>query len=512
MSNVISDNLHKLIKSLTKAEKRYFKVFSSRHIIGDNNNYEVLFDAIDKQEYYDEEKLLKKFKDRNFTQRFSISKNRLYGAILKSLDSFHSESSIQSQLHKQLHAVEILYHKSLYDQCEKLLNSAKKIAETHECHILLLEINRWQKRILEKDHYEANPSEGDMNAIAIRDHELMQHLNAYNQMWQAKSALFTQIYRQGKARDHAQTEQLKQAIDQVCEIKKWAPASIVLDYQFNHIHAAYYFAIGDYHQCYQFLTNNLNAIDEHRAFFKSDATLVLSVLSNAAHVAARINIWDDAIKWSKLIKTIPTYLDILTNEDLEIKMFTVSMSSQLTIHAQRGEFDVAQVLVPQIEYGLKKHERFMSTVRKAQLYFNLAVILFGADKPNDALKYINKLLNYVDIDKSKDIHCMAQIFNLVIHLELGHTDVLPYALRSTQRFLETRNRTFQFESVILEFVNERLKKRPSGTDEQIYNLLVERLTAIKTHPYERVVFEYFDFLAWAKSKLVGKKFKEVIAA
>ena len=65
MSNKASDQLHKLIKSLSKPEKRYFKVFSSRHIIGDENNYQTLFDAIDKQEEYDEEKLMKKFKDKS---------------------------------------------------------------------------------------------------------------------------------------------------------------------------------------------------------------------------------------------------------------------------------------------------------------------------------------------------------------------------------------------------------------------------------------------------------------
>ena len=131
MSNKASDSLHTLIKSMTKPEKRYFKVFSSRHIIGDSNNYEMLFDAIDKQNIYDEEKLLKKFKGQPFINRFSISKNRLYAALLKCLDSFHSNSSVEAQLQRQLHAVEILYHKSLYDQSLKLLHSARKVAIKH---------------------------------------------------------------------------------------------------------------------------------------------------------------------------------------------------------------------------------------------------------------------------------------------------------------------------------------------------------------------------------------------
>ena len=62
---------------MSKAEKRYFKLYSSRHTLGEKNNYSILFDAIDKQEEYDEGKLMKKFKGEAFTNRFSISKRRL---------------------------------------------------------------------------------------------------------------------------------------------------------------------------------------------------------------------------------------------------------------------------------------------------------------------------------------------------------------------------------------------------------------------------------------------------
>jgi hypothetical protein len=54
MSKPVSDQLFRLIKSLTTAEKRYFKIFASRHSIGGKNEYVNLFDAIDKQSKYDE--------------------------------------------------------------------------------------------------------------------------------------------------------------------------------------------------------------------------------------------------------------------------------------------------------------------------------------------------------------------------------------------------------------------------------------------------------------------------
>ena len=42
-----SQDLYKLIKSLTKTEKRYFSKFAEKHVIGDQNNYYKLFKVID---------------------------------------------------------------------------------------------------------------------------------------------------------------------------------------------------------------------------------------------------------------------------------------------------------------------------------------------------------------------------------------------------------------------------------------------------------------------------------
>jgi len=82
MSKRVKESVHELIKSLTKSEKRYFKLISSRHTIGDENNYVILFDAIEKQIEYDEQALFQQFKGAAFLNKFAITKRRLYDHIL----------------------------------------------------------------------------------------------------------------------------------------------------------------------------------------------------------------------------------------------------------------------------------------------------------------------------------------------------------------------------------------------------------------------------------------------
>src|ERR1051326_780485 len=131
MSKTPSDALFRLIRSMSKSEKRHFKLYASRHSVAENN-YIKLFDAIDRQRQYDENSILKKFEKQTLVNRFPITRNRLYETVLRSLDAFHSQSSTDAQLKRDLHFAEILYKKSLYDQCARVLASAKRVAERHE--------------------------------------------------------------------------------------------------------------------------------------------------------------------------------------------------------------------------------------------------------------------------------------------------------------------------------------------------------------------------------------------
>ena len=57
MSKVPSSKLFELIKGLRGTEKRYFRIYASRHVIGKQNKYMHLFNTIDKQTNFDEEKI-----------------------------------------------------------------------------------------------------------------------------------------------------------------------------------------------------------------------------------------------------------------------------------------------------------------------------------------------------------------------------------------------------------------------------------------------------------------------
>jgi hypothetical protein len=84
----VSDDLYRLIKSLNKSEKGYFKKFAAKNEVGSKQNYIVLFDAIDRMEEYDEERLRVSLKKESFIKQLPVYKVYLFNLILKSLSLY----------------------------------------------------------------------------------------------------------------------------------------------------------------------------------------------------------------------------------------------------------------------------------------------------------------------------------------------------------------------------------------------------------------------------------------
>lgn len=140
-------DLHRIIKSLSKAEKRHFKMcVNSVH--KNENNYTILFDAIDRQEEYNESKLLRKLKQHPFSKQISRTKYLLYEQILKVLRQLYSSRSEHAKLGALLNSAEVLFYKTLYQQAFEVLKRARKIAIANELYGLQQEIMEREKLLL----------------------------------------------------------------------------------------------------------------------------------------------------------------------------------------------------------------------------------------------------------------------------------------------------------------------------------------------------------------------------
>ena len=152
---IAKDDLFQLVKALSNSEKRYFKLFASRHSAADDNNVTELFDEIDRLDEYDEEKLKKKLSKKkqnlSLVKYLSAEKNALHTLIMRAMRAFHGEKTVDVQLH-ELMTDELFYHgKSLYDLQSRTIYKAKKLAEQYEKFpVMLMLLQREAKMLIER--------------------------------------------------------------------------------------------------------------------------------------------------------------------------------------------------------------------------------------------------------------------------------------------------------------------------------------------------------------------------
>ena len=119
MTNELKDNLFVLIKSLTKSEKRQFKLYVGRMDSNEDSKYISLFNLMDKMNNYNEEAILNKGIVKK--QQLSNLKAHLYKQILISLRLNPVLKNVRIQIREQLDFATLLYQKGLYKQSLKVL-------------------------------------------------------------------------------------------------------------------------------------------------------------------------------------------------------------------------------------------------------------------------------------------------------------------------------------------------------------------------------------------------------
>lgn len=510
MSNKTSTDLFDLIKSLNKSEKRYFKIFSSRHTIGKENNYILLFDMIESMETYDEDSIFDRFKGEAFLNKFSITKGRLYDNVLRSLDSYHSQSSIESQIFRLVHSADILYKKSLYDQCLKLLRSASKLAKKHDRFTLLLEIHLKKKKLVENRGY-MSIKEEEIDQFWEEEQQELGRIKQYFNLWHVKSKLFYQLNKNGKARNEEELETYKTHIDLIKSIDT-ENAYFDTKYLYNHIYSAYYFSIGELENSYNYLHKNIELYKANKEKIADEPNIYYSVLTNAIFISSSIGKSEESQGLLKELKEFPEKYQISTNEDLDIKIFSSSVSLELSLNNQSNDFGKSIKLATKIMEAFRLYGDKISAIRKAHINFQLSIAYFAENEFNEALRWNNEILNDKHLNKSEDLYCFALILNLIIHFELQNHRLIPYALKSVKRILNKRSNAYEFEKIFLKHINKLLSAKDLFEFQERLDTIYKDLVDAQTSSSGEITFEYFDFISWVESKRKNISYKDALQA
>lgn len=489
-----SKDLFDLIKSLTKSEKRYFKIYASMQ--KGNKNYMKLFNKIEKQAEYNEKEIKQEFKNEKFIKQLTFTKNYLYKLITKSLISFNTNNSIDLRLNEIINKCKILFKKALYKQFFQNLKLGKKTALEYERFHHYLQFIELEKVIIMK---KILPNNNDAKIFAAETSvlEKIENINKYETII---SELETYYRSKGRFREKSllflKDDQLNNPL---LQDEKKALSIRALEH-FYMAHQLIHDLLGDSTKMYMYAHKRFELIKSNPKPFEDQLlNYWIDTLTYLTFFALNFEQYAELQKYLKMLQSLQSHS--LVNE---IDIFTVVSMLELIGLRKDLKYSECMEAIKRIEKKLDAYQGKMDYNMEILLNYTILRVLMFLDEYNMALNYGNRILNNPNVKVRADIEWYVKLIYLFIHLELKNHKFLKYLTSSTQRYFQKKNRVFKLESVILNYAKkvERMKKDEDIMFEKKH--LLKQMNELKKDPFERNAFTSFDFGRWLELKINGE--------
>lgn len=500
-----SSDLFDLIRTLTKSEKRFFKLQSS--LQSGDKNYVRIFDIIEKMSGYDEDFLKKTFKGETFIKHLPSEKNHLYKLILKSLRSYYGETSVASSLKQEIKNIEILYNKGLFAECTKFLERSKKTAVRYEKFYYLFELISWEKTLLEESF--ENGQFGDLDSL-IREEQAvldkLQNLTAYHVLY----SKINFVFRSGGYSRSAENTEIINEIEEHPLIKgkntalSQRAASICYYTQgfCNVAKGNTLVALENYLKVKQIL-------DNHTELRTDLAQRYIRTLSQILQCCLELQQTDNAAIHLEQLQQLPE-LDGFDTPDSIARIQMEIVLSNLKMYIYRADFKEGADVMSAVLNEITTHESHLNKEIALRMYYYTAYLHFGAGQYAKALQWLNKVINDNENDLRQDLYGYARLFNIVVHYELGNSDLLEYTIKSTSRYLQKRMRDFDIEKLILDQFKKLIRQQRSNERKDQLLEFKKKLNELAVQEECKALLRYFDFIGWIESKLQQTTLEEVL--
>jgi hypothetical protein len=488
MTNAQKDPLFVLVKSLSKSEKRQFKLYVGRLGVNVDAKFLALFNLLDRMKGYDEEIIL----NSGIVKKSQLSnlKAHLYKQILVSLRMNPVNQNVRIQLREQLDFATILYQKGLYRQSLKILDKVKAMAIEYEEKNIAYEIVELEK-IIETQYI--------TRSIGDRAQELSaqaQWLSELNEVTSKLSNLSLQLYSMMLKMGYVRSDEDLRAVTTYFEAH--LPQYTLDQLGFREklwlykAHLWYSFLGQDFLSAYKYASKwvdlfyeDRDMINQHPVFFLKGNNYLLESLF--------------FVKYSSQFRTVLQRMeeviagpDFPGNDNVTSLGFLYVNANKINLHFLEGTFEKGLYLVKIIEYGINKHRDRLDQHHIMLFYYKIACLYFGIGDHKTCIQYLKKVIQNKTMKVREDLMCFARVLSLVAHYEAGMDYHLEIQLKSTYKFL------LKMGSIYPQDLRA------------VFQELYDRLKVYEDHPYEKRAFLYLDILSWLESHLKGRPVAEII--
>ena len=454
-----------LIKSLSKAEKRYIRLYTN--LQNGDKHYMVLYDLA--CEGFSAEQIYEKFCGKVNEKSFEIAAKHLYRVLLDCLVQLREKQDIQTTIFNYITKAGILFERELFDNALAELEKAKKLAVTYENDPLLLLIYRTELKYLSTLGFEGI-SEKELVSKQMQINDVMKYARNTNLHLQLYDILKYRITYKGYARSNKQKENLNDLV--LSELNLIANHSYQ-GFEAHKLHllfqATYYLNAGNYKSAIRFYQELIALFEANRHLILNPPIYYLSAIEgvlNSLHVAG-------------LYREMPFFLS---------KLKEIST----------GNYPTEKATMTRPETQLK-----------LSLYSSILYLCLG--EPMKARKSMKNILGSGKFFHTLPSYKTARLINLLIQAELGNYCFFANEISSIKRMIGYEKQVYITEKLLFRFLMAHPLPIYKKDQEKLWSQYQKDIMRIRQDKYEKQLLKTFDFTAWIESKLTNIPLREILS-
>ena len=493
-----TDKLFDLISRMTRSEKRYFTL-SAKKFTDKTSNYLKLFNAINEMEVYDEQKLIKKAK---FIKNLNSEKKYLYEALLDNLRSFNKKKFPKTQVTEMILDADFLRTRGLYQQSSRVLQKAKKLAEYHEFHLSLLDINRIER----------------MLQLYVVKKNLAQSIEALGEEWLETYQLVKEEYEyfdfQNKAvyirnfdrvkNNQKYTINFETTFPGILEIEPASVDSVRVNFRRFLSIISYYTLKNDREHQMAYYAEGLNWMQSNSKLKGILLEPYRIFLINYLDALMVVNEWSIFPKVIAEIKSLP-------EEDFHQEGFANYALAyyELIYYMNICNFSEAKKLADQFEEIMDKYGGMITVSTQLGFHINIAILYFVLEEFKESLKYFKSIVLSSEKENRQDILRLGRVFEMILYYELEDVESFEPRYRSFVRYFKNLPTSCEFELLVLDHVN-KMQKVVKGERSSILMNLQTGLEKLQRESTTAKIAGLEEVLIWIESRITQRSMDKVL--
>ncbi len=505
MTSTQKDALFILVKSLSKSEKRQFKLYVGRLGVNADAKFLALFNLLDKMRTYREESIL----ESGIVKKSQLSnlKAHLYKQILISLRLNPGNQNVRVQIREQLDFATILYQKGLYKQSLKILDKVKGIAIANEEKNIAYEIVELEK-VIETQYI--TRSLPDRAGELSRESQWLTELNSIaSKLSNLSLELYGMMLKMGYVRNDADFRRVTDFFNSNLPDYRLEKMGFREKLWLYKTHLWYSFLTQDFLSSYKYARKWVTLFYENPDMIYLNPVFFLKGNNYLLESLFYIKYSSQFRRTLENLEEVIGEKEFPKNDNVASLSFLYISANKLNLHFMEGTFEKGLYLVRVVEYGINKHRARLDQHHVMLFYYKIACLYFGIGDHKSCIKYLNKIIRNRNLKVREDLMCFARVLSLVAHYEAGMDYHLEVQLKSTYKFLIKMNELHGVQREMIKFLRKMGSIYPHDL-KAAFQELYERLKAYEDHPYEKRAFLYLDILSWLESHLEGRPVAEII--